>query len=387
VSSWLQVVKQACVSSTENGDCVIAWLVLLAWGCSVLAACSKGPAEEKEPPAPVPVEAVQVVQKNTPLFLDAIGTVKAYNTVDIRSRVTGELRRTLFKEGDKLTHGQDLFVIDPDPFLAKVKEATARLKQSSARYDQSKKDFHRFNKLYKEKAVSDEKLEQKEVEMKSQLYQVELDQTELDAAKLKLSYCYIHSPLHGQSGQIFVDDHNIVIANTDKLVTIKQIKPIKVSLSMPGKHLRLIKEYHARGPLELQAVPLGSNMTEDGFLTMINNYVNPRTGMILLEGTFPNEKARLWPGQFVKVRMKLTVTRNAVLVPHRAVNEGPNGKFVWIIGDDQTVQIRPVKIERRYGEMDVVAKGLQPGQEVVTDGRLTLKTGAKVVKRAPSEAH
>lgn len=363
---------------------VALWLVLLAWVVVTLTACGKSPSEVKKPPKPVPVEAARVIQKDTPLFLDAIGTVRAYNTVDVRSRVTGALVRTFFKEGDRLTKGTDLFVIDPEPFRTKVNEAHAKLKQTLAKYDQAKKDFHRFQKLFQEKAVSSEKLEQKEVEMTSQLYQVDWDKAELEDAKLKLSYCFIRSPLDGRSGQIFVDDHNIVIANQDKLVTIKQIKPIKVILSMPGKHLQDIREHNEEGALELEAKPLGSESAEKGLLTMINNFVNPRTGMILLEGTFPNEKARLWPGEFVKVRMKLTVTTNAILVPHRAVNEGPDGKYVWIIGDDRTVQIRDVKVERQYEEVDVISKGLKAGEEVVTDGQLRLKPGATVVKRGPS---
>jgi multidrug efflux system membrane fusion protein len=221
--------------------------------------------------------------------------------------------------------------------------------------------------------------------MNSKLHQVELNQAELESARLNLAYCFIQSPLDGQSGERYIDNFNIVNANQDKLVTIKQTRPIKVKFSVPGKFLDQIKEHQSRSPLEVEVLILGSDKPETGSLTLIDNAINPRTGMITLEATCPNAGLRLWPGQFVRVNLKLTVTRNAILVPRRAVSDGPEGQYVWVVQSDQTVSMRPVKIERRWGDSEVVSEGLKRGETVVTDGQLTLQPGAKIVTREQME--
>ncbi len=361
------------------------WMVLPCIFSLVLISCSGTKGDGMKARPPVPVDVAQVIQKDTPLFLDAIGNVMAYNTVDVKSRVTGELIKTFFKEGDFLTTGQQLFTVDPAPFESKVKESEARLRQSKVQYEQAKRDFLRFKALHAEKAVSQEQLETKEVDMNSKLHQAELNQAELESAQLNLGYCFIQSPLDGESGEIYIDNFNIVNANQDKLVTIKQIRPIKVKFSIPGRFLDELRKHSSSEPLEVQALVLGSDKPETGHLTMIDNTINLKTGMIVLEGTFPNSESRLWPGQFVQLRLKLTVTRNAVLVPIRAVSDGPEGQYVWVVAQDQTVAIRPVKVSRRSEEMEVVSDGLKEGETVVTDGQLTLSPGAKIVTRAQME--
>jgi len=348
---------------------------------NVLSSCGQSKNDVKKQLPPVPVDIAQIVQQDSPLFINAIGNVAAYNTVDVKSRVTGELIKTFFKAGDPLTAGQDLFTIDPAPFEAKVHESEAQLNQSRVQYEQAKKDFIRFKGLYGEKAVSQEQLETKQVDMNSKLYQMELNQAQLDSAKLNLGYCFIKSQLDGPSGEIYIDNFNIVNANQDKLVTIKQIHPIKVKFSVPGKFLDQITNYNAVAPLEVDVVIRGSEKPETGKLTLIDNNINLRTGMIALEGTFVNPESRLWPGQFVEVRLKLTTTIGASLVPVRAVNDGPEGQYVWVVKQDQTVEIRPIKVDRRETDMAVVSEGLKPGEKVITDGQLMLRPGALVITK------
>ncbi len=350
-----------------------------------LLACGSAQKEAEKAPPPVIVEIGEVIQRDTPLFLEAIGNVEAFNTVDVKSRVTGQLIKISFKEGDLLTEAQPLFTIDPAPFEAKVKECEAKLKQSKVQHAQSVRDFMRFKTLYAESAVSLEQLETKEVDMNSKLHQVELNQAELESARLNLGYCTIQCPLDGESGKRFIDNFNIVNANQDTLVTIKQVRPIKVRFSLPGKFLEQIQKYNTDGPLEVQALLLGNDKPEIGSLSMVDNYINPKTGMINLLGTFPNPEAKLWPGQFVQVRLKLAITREALLAPRRAISDGPEGQYVWVVKDDQTVAIRPIKINRRDGDMDVVSEGLRPGERVITDGQLTLSPGARVVTREQIE--
>ncbi len=368
--------------SAEQGTFLpIVWLVTLCFFSVALVTCGKsGKVAKKELP-PIPVQLAEVVLGDSPLYLEGIGNAAAYNTVDIRSRVTGELIKKFFKAGDQLVKDQQLFIIDPAPFEAKVKEGEARLKQSKVQYEQAKRDYLRFKSLFAEKAVSQEQLETKEVDMHSKQYQAELNQAELETAKLNLGYCFISSPLDGESGDIYVDNHNMVMANQDKLVTIKQIKPIKVKFSVPGKFLEEIQKYSDKEPLSVDALILGSDTPEKGVLTLVDNLINPKTGMIMLEGTFPNAQSRLWPGQFVRVHLNLTVNRNAVLVPERAVNDGPEGQYVWVVSQDQTVSMRPVKTSRRHADMIVVTEGLKQGEKVVTEGQLMLHPGARVVTR------
>jgi membrane fusion protein, multidrug efflux system len=366
------------ISLTRGLMSRVAFLCILA---IALAACGSPQKGSQQEAPPVIVEVAEVVQKDSPLFLEGIGNVEAYNTVDVKCRVTGQLIKTFFKEGDPVKAGQPLFAIDPAPFEAKVKEAEARLRQSKVQHEQASRDYLRFKVLYSEKAISLEQLETKEVDMNSKLYQVELNQAELESARLNLGYCNIDAPLDGESGKRFVDNYNIVNANQDTLVNIKQVQPIKVKYSLPGKYLEEIQRYGAKGSLEVEAVILGSDKPELGSLTLVDNYINPKTGMISLQGTFPNPESRLWPGQFVHVRLKLTVTRDAVLVPLMAVNEGPEGQYVWVVKEDQTVTMRAIKISRRDKDMEVVSEGLKPDEKVITDGQLTLYPGARVVTR------
>jgi multidrug efflux system membrane fusion protein len=364
---------------------LLGWSFLLLSLCLNFSGCSRSDKQAQTEPPPVPVLIAETVQQDTPFFLDAIGNVAALNTVDVKSRVTGELIRSFFKAGDYLTAGQEMFTIDPAPFEAKVKEAQAKLNQSRVQYEQAKREYARFQVLYSEKAVSQEQLETKQVDMNSKLYQTELIRAELETARLNLGYCFIKCPLDGETGEIFIDNFNIVNANQDRLVTLKQIKPIKIKFSVPGKYLDQLRKYHAEGNV---AVYVSGNNTEDliaGRLTLIDNAINIKTGMIPLEATFENTDEKLWPGQFVRVRLELTVSKNAVLVPQRSVNEGPDGQYVWVMNSDSTVAMKPVKLDRRNGEMVVLAGGLSAGEKVITDGQLLLRPGAKVLVKTEGQ--
>jgi len=357
------------------------WLIVLLASCVALVACGKQTANNKKEPPPVPVDIAQVIAKDTPVFLEGIGNVVAYNTVDVKSRVTGELIKTSFKEGDLLTEGQPLFTIDPRPFQAQLDAATATLAEKKAVLELARIQLNRYTELLNSKSVSQQDYDQRKNTFDMAEAQVQQSQAALETARLNLEYCSIQCPLDAQSGEIYIHNYNVVNAYQDKLVTIKQVRPIKVKFSVPGKFLEQIKKYHSEGPLEVQALLLGNHAPEVGSLSMIDNIINPKTGMIALESIFPNQESRLWPGQFVQVRLKLTVDCDAVLAPHRAVCDGPEGQYVWVVQQDGTVAIRPVKISRRDKDMEVVSEGLKPGETVVTDGQLTLRPGAKIVTR------
>jgi multidrug efflux system membrane fusion protein len=357
------------------------WLILLLVSCVAIAACGQQKANNKKGPPPVPVDVAQVIAKDTPVFLEGIGNVVAFNTVDVKSRVTGELFKTFFKEGDLLTKGQPMFTIDPRPFQAQFDSATATLAEKKAILELARIQLNRYAELLTSKSVSQQEYDQRKNTFDIAAAQVSQSEAALDTARLNLEYCHIQCPLDGESGEIYIHNYNVVNAYQDKLVTIKQIKPIKVKFSVPGKFLDQIKKYHSEGPLEVEASPLGDHGPEIGSLSMIDNTINVKTGMIALESIFPNEEAELWPGQFVQVRLKLSVDRDAILAPHRAVCDGPEGQYVWVVQPDQCVAIRPVKISRRDKDMEVVSDGLKAGETIITDGQLTLRPGARIVTR------
>ena len=357
------------------------WLILLLISSLALVACGQQKANNKKGPPPVPVDVAQVIAKDTPVFLEGIGNVVAYNTVDVKSRVTGELFKTFFKEGDLLTKGQPMFTIDPRSFQAQLDSATATLAEKKAILELARIQLNRYSELLASKSVSEQEYDQRKNTFDIAAAQVAQSQAALDTAQLNLEYCFIQCPLDGESGEIYIHNYNVVNAYQDKLVTIKQIKPIKVKFSVPGKFLDQIKKYHSEGPLEVEASPLGNHGPEIGSLSMIDNAINVKTGMIALESIFPNKEAKLWPGQFAQVRLKLSVDRNAILAPHRAVCDGPEGQYVWVVQSDRCVAIRPVKISRRDKDMQVVSEGLKPGETIITDGQLTLRPGAKIVTR------
>jgi multidrug efflux system membrane fusion protein len=349
-----------------------------------LTGCRDNKQAAKPAAAPAIVTAAKAVQGDAPNFLEGIGRVRALKAVNIKPRVTGLLLRAEFKAGDEVNKGQLLFTIDPAPFDAKVKEAEAKVRGSEAQFMQAEADLKRFETLFREKTISPEQFELKLLDMKSKKFVHELHEAELETARLDLGYCRIESPVDGHTGDVSVDDGNTVAAYQDTLTTVRQMRPIRVEFSVPGKFLEQIRRGAGQERLEAQAVPSAGGAPEIGDLTLIDNQVNPKTGMLMLEATFPNQDTRLWPGDFVKVKLKLEVAKNAVMIPSSAVSDGASGKYVWIVKDGGIVDIRPVSIARRLDSMDVVSDGLRAGETVVAEGQFSLSPGARVAVKEPA---
>jgi multidrug efflux system membrane fusion protein len=333
----------------------------------------------------VPVVVASVVQKNMPVQLEAVGSVEAFSTVSIRTQVTGTITEVHFKEGQDVKQGDLLFTIDTRPFEAALKQAEANLARDAAVLANAREQARRYAELVKKQYVSQEQYDQVKTNADALEGSVDADKAAVENAKVQLSYCRIYSPVTGRTGGLLVNEGNLVRTNdATALVTINQVSPIYVTFAVPEQNLPEIKRRLAGGKLQVQAVsPQGEDAAEQGELTFIDNTVDRTTGTIKLKGTFANGNRRLWPGQFVKAALKLNDHTDAIVVPSEAVQTGQNGQHVFVLKDGSAVDVRPVVISRSLNGESVVEKGLQPGEQVVTDGQFLLGPESKVqVKNA-----
>jgi membrane fusion protein, multidrug efflux system len=321
--------------------------------------------------------------------------------------VSGELNSVHFKEGDYVKKGDLLFQIDPRPFDAAVSQAEANLARDTAQLAQAeanlgrdlaqekyaKQQAARYADLSKEGVISKGQFDQFDSDAQARTEAVRADRAAIDSArasinaskaaleraKLDLNYCTIRSPIDGRTGNVMVKMGNIVGAGNINLVIINEVQPIYVSFTAPEADLPAIKKYMASGTLAVAAAPPDStDSSERGTLTFVDNAVDLTTGTIKLKGTFTNSDLKLWPGQFVNVVLTLTVQQNAVVVPSLAVQNGPDGQFVFIVKPDKTTEVRPVSVGMIAEQESVIEKGLSAGETVVTEGQLRLVKGSKV---------
>jgi multidrug efflux system membrane fusion protein len=337
---------------------------------------------------PVPVTTSPVVLKTVPVRLYAIGNVEPFTTVALKARVDGQIVSVHFKEGDEVRQGSVLFEIDPRPFAASLKQAQANLLKDRALLDRANEQEKRYKDLLAKNFISPDAYEQVRTNAETAKATVAGDEAAIDGAKLSLEYCTIRAPVTGYVGRIQIQQGNLVKANdTNPLVTINQIVPIYTSFSVPEQYIADIRKYQATGDLKVQA-----NFTNSarapiaGRLSFLDNAADMTTGTIKLKAEFANADKALWPGQFVNVVLTLYDQKDAVVAPSVAVQNGPNGQYVFVIKPDLTAELRNIKIARTEGDDAVVASGLKPGDQVVTVGQLRLAPGMKVNPGRPAQA-
>jgi len=355
-----------------------AWLALGA--ALLLAACSgedKPQAQAERPPAPVSLG--QASAKSVPVVVLAIGRVEALATVSVRSQASGVLQKVHFVEGQLVKTGDRLFTVDPRPYQAALDQAIANLERDQAQLKEYRQEAERNRKMVARNFVSVQDYEQAVAKAESQAATVKADQAAAEKSRLDLSNCSIDSPLTGETGALLVNQGNLVQAGSDTLVVIKQIQPCYVNFAVPERELPAIREHQAKGRLRVRAsLPPPSRQAWNGELTFIDNQVDAKTGTVTLKGTFANADAGLWPGQFVNVSLELYTLDQAVVVPSRTIQNGPQGTIVFVVKDDMTVDARPVKLGPVLGAETVVTEGVRPGDKVVLDGQIALYPGAKV---------
>ncbi len=335
----------------------------------------------------VPVTVGTVARQAVPLEISAIGNVQPYTTVAITARVGGQLERVGFREGQDVRKGDVLFEIDRRPYQAALDQARANLERDRARATKAEQDRKRYAELVAKDYVTQEQADQTQAEASAAQATLKADEAAVQNAELDLAYCTIVAPISGRVGSVLLHAGNVVKANDDKpLVVINQVQPVYVRFSIAETSLAHVKEHIASGrPLEVTAAPSDDpGNLEKGELSFLDNAVNAATGTIELKATFANVGQKLWPGQFATVSLLLATDANAIVVPSAAVQTGQKGSFVFVVKQDLTVEARPVEVARTRGTLSIVARGLEAGERVVTDGQLRLAPGAKVEIK-PSE--
>ena len=360
------------------GVIVLAALAAALYLWPRFAGQSRG-AVSKAPPV-VPVTAAQAVLKTVPVRLTAVGNVEPYTSVAVKARVDGQLVSVGFKEGDRVKKGDVLFQIDPRPYQAALAQAQANLAKDQASLDRAKTQDARYQDLLRQNFISKDAYEQVRTTVQTSVATVDADKAAVENTRLSLDYCTIRSPLDGYAGRILIQQGNLIKANdANPLVTINQIVPVYASFAVPEQNLAVIREHQAAGDLSVQAsLPSGTHAPVAGRLSFIDNSADTTTGTIRLKAQFANADTALWPGQFVSVTMTLYQQPNALVAPSQAIQNGPNGQYVFVVKPDKTVEVRNVKVDRAVGDDTVVAEGLKPGETVVTGGQLRLAPGSRV---------
>jgi len=330
---------------------------------------------------PVPVAAAVAEQKNIPIEIKTIGNIESYATVSIKARVNGELQKVHFTEGQEVSKGKLLFTIDPRPFQSVLNEASARLEKDKALFSKAEDDYRRYENLLQRGSISREQFDQVRANLSALKATIQADEAVVENAGVQLGYTSIYSPLSGRTGNLLIDQGNMIKANDDNksLVVIEQIRPIYVGFAVPEANLYEIMNRLNRERLSITALPEGSKAVPvKGLLSFVDNSVDSKTGTIRLKGTFKNHDGRLWPGQFVNVVLTLGDRKDVVTVPSQAVQNGANGPYVFTITQDNKVEYKTVVAGRTHNGEIIIEKGVSAGEKVVTDGHLRLTPGAPV---------
>ena len=353
-----------------------------------VSACSankSGAAVEPRGARPVPVLPATVVRRDVPVFLEGIGSVVAYKTVTVRSQVDGRLIQVLFREGQAVRKGEVLAQIDPRPFQVQLHQAEGALARDRAQLNNANLSVKRDTELVGKKLISQQQLDSDQAVAGQTEGTVRIDQAAIESARLNLDYARITSPLDGITGVRLVDPGNVVHASDPGgIVVVTQLDPVAVLFNLPQDELPRISDQMAHGKLGVEVYGRdGATALGTGELELIDNQINQATSTLRLKAIVPNPEHHLWPNQFVKARLLLSTHKGALVVPASALQRGPDGTFVYVIGPDQTVTPRPVEAVSPGTDLAVVDKGLHEGEVVVADGQNQLRPGSKVSVREP----
>ena len=337
------------------------------------------------------VKATKAVAKPMPVLIEAVGTVEPEQSVQVRAQVSGVLEKVLFKEGDKVKAGQLLMQIDPRTYEASYRQAQAQLARDMAQLENAKVQQERLEPLLKREFITRQEYDVAVTSAKSLEATVAADKALVEQARIQLEFSRIHAPISGRTGSLTIKPGNLVSAGGSggtPLVTINSTDPILVTFSIPERQLDEIRRYQDEREMRIEILPdRGGPSVAEGRLVFIDNTVTPQTGTVLLKTRVTNKEEVLWPGQFTNVRIVLKIEPDAVVVPEAAVQPGQEGSFVYLINEESRVEVRPIKISRQIAREVVIASGVKPGDQVITEIPQALQTGAvvRLADAAPGE--
>ena len=326
----------------------------------------------------VPVLAEKARTDNVPVYLSGVGTVQAFNTTTVRTQVSGRLTDVPYKEGQDVKEGDVLAVVDPALYQAAYDQAVAQKAKDEGVLANARLDEKRYLDLVKSNAATQQQADTAKWAVLQDEAQVKLDQALIDNAKTNLQWATIRAPLTGRTGIRLVDKGNLVSAtDATGIVVITQLRPIAVVFTLPESTVAGVLDAQDRGPVPLQAVTGGALLGE-GTLLVLDNQIDQTTGTVKIKGIFPNDKNRLWPGQFVNVKLKLKTLENAIVVPSVAIQQGANGSYVYLATPENTAKLTYVKIVQEGEKQSVIGEGVASGDTVITSGFANLQDGSKI---------
>jgi multidrug efflux system membrane fusion protein len=329
-------------------------------------------------PSRIPVHTTRVERKPFPVILNGLGTVQPLNIVTVRSRVDGQIDKIAFEEGQMVREGDPLVQIDPAPFEAALNQAIAKEAQDQATLRNAQQDLQRTTVLAKQGNATQQLLDQRTAQVAQLIAQVQADRAAIESARVQLNYTTINSPLTGRVGFRLIDRGNIVHANDQNgILTVTQLQPISVIFTAPEEQLPAIASALKAHPLKVTALSSdGRKQLAEGTLFLIDNQVDTASGTIRLKASFANSDNTLWPGLSVATRLLVETLPEAIVVPDRAVQRGPNGLFAYVVAADGTAQMRSLKVGQIEDGDAVIEEGLEVGEQIVVSGQYRVQPGA-----------
>jgi multidrug efflux system membrane fusion protein len=365
------------------GAMAVLLVAVVVWRSRSQSSRSGAPAAASAEARVVPVSVATVGKQDVPVYLEGLGNAQPLATVTIKSQVDGRLDKVVFQEGQEVKKGDLLAQVDPRPFAIQLHQAEAALMRDGAQFRNAKLNLERFRELRLRNLIAQQQVDDQQAMVDQLEGGVKADEATAENARLQLDYARIKSPIDGTTGVRLVDPGNVVHASDPTgIVVVTQIDPMAVVFTLPQDDLPRVSKKLAEGPLTVEAYNRdGAIHLQTGRLELIDNQVNQATATIRLKAIFPNANRSLWPSEFVKVKLLLTTEKDALTIPAAAVQRGPQGVFVYVVGPDQTVGMRPIETGTTVDQLAIVSKGLSPGDRVVVEGQNQLRPGAKVAPR------
>lgn len=373
--------RAAAISRATILSTLIAFLVILA-GCS--SADSKQQNAHAAAPRSISVAVAPVQKQDVPVYLSGLGTVTAFNTANIKSRVDGQIMKVNFREGQDVHEGELLIEIDARPYQVQVEQLQAQLFKDQASLRDAKLNLDRYTALIPSGSIAQQQVDTQKATVDQLDGQVRNDQAQIDSAKLNIVYCHITAPFNGRVGLRQVDPGNIVhAADTNPMLILTQLQPIAVIFTLAEDVLPNVSQHMRKGTLEVDAFSRDDQTKlATGKLLTIDNQIDTTTGTAKLKAVFDNKDSQLWPNQFVNADLLLETRKNSTVVPTAAILRGPQGTFVYAVNPDKTVKDKAVTVSLTQGDTTVITDGVVPGDVVVTDGQDKLQTGSHIEPRS-----